>query len=175
MYAGNPSGQPGLDIARGTVDRILTQNGAVTGLLTADGNEITARAVILTSGTFLKGLIHIGLNHFPAGRAGEASAEHLSDCMRDFGFEVGRLKTGTPPRLDRATINFEVMTPQPGDNPPVPFSYRTERIATPQMLCHLTYTNQQTHSIIRQNLDRSPMYSGVIESTGPRYCPSNRR
>ena len=164
--------QPGLDIARGTVDRILTQNGAVTGLLTADGNEITARAVILTSGTFLKGLIHIGLNHFPAGRAGEASAEHLSDCMRDFGFEVGRLKTGTPPRLDRATINFEVMTPQPGDNPPVPFSYRTERIATPQMLCHLTYTNQQTHSIIRQNLDRSPMYSGVIESTGPRYCPS---
>ncbi|MDQ6734570.1 MAG: tRNA uridine-5-carboxymethylaminomethyl(34) synthesis enzyme MnmG [Nitrospirota bacterium] len=161
-----------LDIACGTVDRILTEQGSVTGIVTASGEQIAARAVILTSGTFLKGLIHIGLNHFPAGRAGEASAEYLSDCMRDFGFEVGRLKTGTPPRLDRDTINFDVMTPQPGDNPPTAFSYRTEHIATPQMLCHLTHTNQDTHAIIRQNLDRSPMYSGVIESTGPRYCPS---
>src|SRR5687768_11945604 len=164
--------QDKLDIACGTVDRILTEHGSVTGIVTASGEHITARAVILTSGTFLKGLIHIGLNHFPAGRAGEASAERLSDCMRDFGFEVGRLKTGTPPRLDRDTINFDVMIPQPGDNPPTAFSYRTERITTPQMLCHLTYTNQDTHAIIRQNLDRSPMYSGVIESTGPRYCPS---
>jgi tRNA uridine 5-carboxymethylaminomethyl modification enzyme len=164
--------QDKLDIACGTVDRILTEHGSVTGIVTASGEHITARAVILTSGTFLKGLIHIGLNHFPAGRAGEASAERLSDCMRDFGFEVGRLKTGTPPRLDRDTINFDVMTPQPGDNPPTAFSYRTEHITTPQMLCHLTYTNQETHAIIRQNLDRSPMYSGVIESTGPRYCPS---
>jgi tRNA uridine 5-carboxymethylaminomethyl modification enzyme len=164
--------QDKLDIACGTVDRILTEQGSVTGIVTASGEHITARAVILTSGTFLKGLIHIGLNHFPAGRAGEASAERLSDCMRDFGFEVGRLKTGTPPRLDRDTINFDVMTPQPGDNPPTAFSYRTEHITTPQMLCHLTYTNQETHAIIRQNLDRSPMYSGVIESTGPRYCPS---
>jgi tRNA uridine 5-carboxymethylaminomethyl modification enzyme len=164
--------QKGLDIAPGTVDRILTEQGSVTGIVTASGEQIAAKAVILTSGTFLKGLIHIGLNHFPAGRAGEASAERLSDCMRDFGFEVGRLKTGTPPRLDRDTINFDVMTPQPGDNPPVAFSYRTEHITTPQMLCHLTYTNQDTHAIIHQNLDRSPMYSGVIESTGPRYCPS---
>ncbi len=164
--------QDKLDIACGTVDRILTEHGSVTGIVTASGEHNTARAVILTSGTFLKGLIHIGLNHFPAGRAGEASAERLSDCMRDFGFEVGRLKTGTPPRLDRDTINFDVMTPQPGDNPPTAFSYRTEHITTPQMLCHLTYTNQETHAIIRQNLDRSPMYSGVIESTGPRYCPS---
>ncbi len=164
--------QDKLDIACGTVDRILTEHGSVTGIVTASGEHITARAVILTSGTFLKGLIHIGLNHFPAGRAGEASAERLSDCMRDFGFEVGRLKTGTPPRLDRDTINFDVMNPQPGDNPPTAFSYRTEHITTPQMLCHLTYTNQETHAIIRQNLDRSPMYSGVIESTGPRYCPS---
>jgi tRNA uridine 5-carboxymethylaminomethyl modification enzyme len=164
--------QERLDIACGTVDRILTEQGSVTGIVTASGEQITARAVILTSGTFLKGLIHIGLNHFPAGRAGEASAERLSDCMRDFGFEVGRLKTGTPPRLDRDTINFDVMTPQPGDNPPTAFSYRTEHITTPQMLCHLTHTNQETHAIIRQNLDRSPMYSGVIESTGPRYCPS---
>ena len=164
--------QKGLDIARGTVDRILTEQGSVTAIVTASGERIAARAVILTSGTFLKGLIHIGLNHFPAGRAGEASAERLSDCMRDFGFELGRLKTGTPPRLDRDTINFDVMIPQPGDNPPTAFSYRTEHITTPQMLCHLTYTNQDTHAIIRQNLDRSPMYSGVIESTGPRYCPS---
>jgi tRNA uridine 5-carboxymethylaminomethyl modification enzyme len=164
--------QEKLDIACGTVDRILTEQGSVTGIVTAMGERIAARAVILTSGTFLKGLIHIGLNHFPAGRAGEASAEHLSDCMRDFGFEVGRLKTGTPPRLDRDTINFDVMTPQPGDHPPTAFSYRTEHITTPQMLCHLTYTNQDTHAIIHQNLDRSPMYSGVIESTGPRYCPS---
>ncbi|HET7058355.1 MAG TPA: tRNA uridine-5-carboxymethylaminomethyl(34) synthesis enzyme MnmG, partial [Nitrospiraceae bacterium] len=164
--------QEKLDIARGTVDRILTEHGSVTGIVTAMGERIAARAVILTSGTFLKGLIHIGLNHFPAGRAGEASAEHLSDCMRDFGFEVGRLKTGTPPRLDRDTINFDVMTPQPGDHPPTVFSYRTEHITTPQMLCHLTYTNQDTHAIIHQNLARSPMYSGVIESTGPRYCPS---
>ena len=164
--------QERLDIACGTVDRILTEQGSVTGIVTAAGEQIAARAVILTSGTFLKGLIHIGLNHFPAGRAGEASAERLSDCMQDFGFEVGRLKTGTPPRLDRDTINFDVMTPQPGDNPPTAFSYRTEHITTPQMLCHLTYTNQDTHTIIRENLDRSPMYSGVIESTGPRYCPS---
>lgn len=164
--------QTGLEIARGTVDRILTLNGAVTGIMMAAGEQVDAQAVILTSGTFLRGLIHIGLNHFPAGRAGEASAEHLSDCMRDFGFEVGRLKTGTPPRLDRSTINFDVMTPQLGDNPPTAFSYRTEQITTPQVLCHLTHTNRDTHAIIRDNLDRSPMYSGVIESTGPRYCPS---
>jgi len=164
--------QLGLDIGRGTVDRVVTQGGAVTGVLTDSREQISARAVILTSGTFLKGLIHVGMNHFPAGRGGEASAEHLSDCMRDLGFEVGRLKTGTPPRLDRDSINFDVMTRQPGDDPPPPFSYRTERITLPQVSCHLTYTNEQTHAIIRENLDRSPMYSGVIDSVGPRYCPS---
>jgi len=164
--------QLGLDIGRGTVDRVVTQGGAVTGVLTDSREQISARAVILTSGTFLKELIHVGMNHFPAGRGGEASAEHLSDCMRDLGFEVGRLKTGTPPRLDRDSINFDVMIPQPGDDPPPPFSYRTERITLPQVSCHLTYTNEQTHAIIRENLDRSPMYSGVIDSVGPRYCPS---
>jgi tRNA uridine 5-carboxymethylaminomethyl modification enzyme len=164
--------QSGLDLGQGTVDRLLTVGGTVTGVLTGSGEQVEAKAVILTSGTFLKGLIHIGLNRFPAGRAGEASAEHLSDCMRDLGFEVGRLKTGTPPRLDRDTINFSVMIPQPGDDPPPPFSYRTERITTPQVLCHLTHTNAGTHKIIQDNLDRSPLYSGVIESTGPRYCPS---
>ncbi|WP_447975304.1 tRNA uridine-5-carboxymethylaminomethyl(34) synthesis enzyme MnmG [Nitrospira sp. Kam-Ns4a] len=164
--------QPGLAIARGTADRLLTRGGAVAGLVTEQGERLGARAVILTSGTFLKGLIHVGLSRFPAGRAGEASAEHLSDCMRDLGFEVGRLKTGTPPRLDRNTINFGVMTPQPGDDPPTPFSCRTARITTPQVPCHLTYTTEETHQIIRDNLDRSPLYSGVIESVGPRYCPS---
>ena len=164
--------QAGLTISEGTVDRLLTHAGAITGVLTDCGDHIQAKAVILTSGTFLKGLIHIGLNHFPAGRAGEASAEHLSDCMRDLGFEVGRLKTGTPPRLDGATIDFSVMVPQPGDDPPPPFSYRTERIENRQLPCHLTHTNRATHELIQYNLDRSPLYTGIIESVGPRYCPS---
>jgi tRNA uridine 5-carboxymethylaminomethyl modification enzyme len=164
--------QENLTLAEGVVDRLLVVGGTVTGIVTGSGEMIDAKAVILTSGTFLKGLIHIGLNHFPAGRAGEASAEHLSDCMRDLGFEVGRLKTGTPPRLDKATIDFSVMIPQPGDIPPPPFSYRTRHIMTRQVLCHLTHTSRKTHDIIQKNLDRSPLYSGVIESTGPRYCPS---
>lgn len=164
--------QPGLTIGEGTVDRLLTQAGAIAGVVTGSGEHILAKAVILTSGTFLKGLIHIGLNHFPAGRAGEASAEHLSDCMRDLGFEVGRLKTGTPPRLDGATIDFSVMVPQPGDDPPPPFSYRTDRILNRQLPCHLTHTGPATHELIQRNLDRSPLYSGIIESIGPRYCPS---
>ena len=164
--------QPDLTIYRGTVDRIETVGGRVSGVVTGAGARLAAKAVILTTGTFLKGLIHVGLNHFPAGRAGEDAAEHLSDCMRDFGFAVGRLKTGTPPRLDRETIDFAVLTPQPGDDPPTPFSFRTERIPMPQVCCHLTYTNAQTHHIIQDNLDRSPMFTGVIEGTGPRYCPS---
>ena len=164
--------EPLLTISEGVVDRLLVHGGTVTGIVTGSGETIYSRVVILTSGTFLKGLIHIGLQHFPAGRAGEASAEHLSDCMRDLGFEVGRLKTGTPPRLDKDTIDFSVMVPQPGDTPPPPFSYRTQSITTQQILCHLTYTGQATHDLIRQNLDRSPLYSGMIESTGPRYCPS---
>lgn len=164
--------QARLTIGEGTVDRLLTHAGAITGVVTNRGDRIHAKAVILTSGTFLKGLIHVGLNHFPAGRAGEASAEHLSDCMRDLGFEVGRLKTGTPPRLDGATIDFSVMAPQPGDDPPIPFSYRTDRIENRQLPCHLTHTNHATHELIQRNLDRSPLYSGIIESVGPRYCPS---
>jgi tRNA uridine 5-carboxymethylaminomethyl modification enzyme len=166
------SQQAGLTIGEGTVDRLLTHDGSVTGVVTNRGDHIEAKAVILTSGTFLKGLIHIGLNHFPAGRAGEASAEHLSDCMRDLGFEVGRLKTGTPPRLDGATLDFSVMALQPGDDPPPPFSYRTSRIENRQLPCHLTHTNRATHELIQDNLDRSPLYSGIIESVGPRYCPS---
>ena len=116
--------------------------------------------------------MHIGLTHLPGGRAGEPSAEHLSDCMLDFGFEVGRLKTGTPPRLDRDTINFDVMASQPGDAMPRPFSFKTQQIPNPQIDCHITFTSEQAHDIIKNNLDRSPMYCGMIESTGPRYCPS---
>ena len=161
-----------LTLAEGVVDRLLVVGGAVTGIVAGSGETIHAKAVILTSGTFLRGLIHIGLNHFPAGRAGEAAAEHLTDCMRDLGFEAGRLKTGTPPRLDKDTIDFSAMIPQPGDTPPPAFSYRTRQITTPQVLCHLTYTGSETHRVIRENLDRSPLYSGAIESIGPRYCPS---
>ena len=164
--------QPGLTIMGGTVDRVLTRAGSVTGIITDAGSHLETEAVVLTSGTFLKGLIHIGLNHFPAGRAGESSAERLSDCMRDFGFEVGRLKTGTPPRLDRDSIDFSVMELQPGDEPPPPFSYRTTEIPLRQVPCHLTHTSAQTHDIIAKNIDRSPLFSGVIESVGPRYCPS---
>ena len=147
--------EPSLTVHEGTVDRLLISGMSITGVVTGDGATIYARAVILTSGTFLKGLIHIGLNHFPAGRAGEASAEHLSDCMRDLGFELGRLKTGTPPRLDRDSIDFSVMIPQPGDNPPTPFSHRTDRILTEQLPCHLTYTSKQTHEIIRDKIGRA--------------------
>jgi len=164
--------QSNLEVLAGTVERILTQGDAVTGVLTNTGETIHAQAVIITSGTFLKGLMHIGLNHLPGGRAGEAPAEQLSDCMRDFGFEVGRLKTGTPPRLDRDTINFDVMQVQPGDSPPRPFSFRTHTISNPQICCHLTTTTEKTHEIIVKNLDRSPIYAKIIDSVGPRYCPS---
>jgi len=164
--------QAGLEIVVGTAMQILTKGSAVIGVVTNTGETIHAKAIIITSGTFLKGLMHIGLNHLPGGRAGEAPSEHLSDCMRDFGFEVGRLKTGTPPRVDRDTINFEVMQEQPGDPSPRPFSFRTKIISNPQICCHLTTTTEETHDIIRKNLDRSPMYSGIIESVGPRYCPS---
>jgi len=166
------SKQENLTIIQGTVDRILTQHGSVNGVMTNSGETILTKAVVLTSGTFLKGLLHIGLNHLPGGRAGEPSAEHLSDCMRDFGFEIGRLKTGTPPRIDRDSINFQVMIPQPGDTVQRPFSARTNKIPNPQIDCYITYTNDVTHQIIRENIDRSPMYCGIIESTGPRYCPS---
>ncbi|MEJ2230068.1 MAG: tRNA uridine-5-carboxymethylaminomethyl(34) synthesis enzyme MnmG [Nitrospirales bacterium] len=166
------SKQKNLTIVKGTVDRILTQHGSVNGVMTNSGETILTKAVVLTSGTFLKGLLHIGLNHLPGGRAGEPSAEHLSDCMRDFGFEIGRLKTGTPPRIDRDSINFQVMIPQPGDTVQRPFSARTNKIPNPQIDCYITYTNDVTHQIIKENIDRSPMYCGIIESTGPRYCPS---
>jgi tRNA uridine 5-carboxymethylaminomethyl modification enzyme len=161
-----------LDIGRGTVARLLTQGHKVSGIITDAGCRIKAEAVILTTGTFLNGMIHIGLTHFPAGRAGEAAAESLSEDLAELGLEVGRLKTGTPPRLDGRTIEFTSMAPQFGDDPPPPFSHSTEGISGRQVPCYMTYTNMETHRIIKDNLDRSPMYSGIIEGTGPRYCPS---
>lgn len=162
----------GLEIRRGTVARLLTTGQKIKGIVTDVGIRIKAEAVILTTGTFLRGLIHIGMTHFPAGRAGEAASEGLSEDLAALGIEVGRLKTGTPPRLDRRTIDFSVMVPQYGDEPPPPFSYSTEKISIDQIPCHITYTNKETHRIILDNLNRSPMYSGVIEGNGPRYCPS---
>ena len=164
--------QDHLEVIAGTASRILTKGDTIQGVITDTGETILAQAVVITSGTFLKGLLHVGLTRMPGGRAGEASSEELSDCMRDFGFEVSRLKTGTPPRLDRGTINFGVMTEQPGDPLPKMFSHRSEGVENPQISCHLTQTTLQTHEIIKHNLDRSPMYMGVIESVGPRYCPS---
>ncbi|NKB80886.1 MAG: tRNA uridine-5-carboxymethylaminomethyl(34) synthesis enzyme MnmG [Nitrospirales bacterium] len=164
--------QAGLEIVQGTAERILTKQGKITGVVTNHGDVIHTRVVVITSGTFLKGLMHIGLNHLPGGRAGESPAEQLSDCMRDFGFEVGRLKTGTPPRLDRDTINFGILASQPSDPHLRPFSCRTTAITNPQISCHLTQTTEETHKIIQANLDRSPIYAGTIDATGPRYCPS---
>ncbi|MDP1759334.1 MAG: tRNA uridine-5-carboxymethylaminomethyl(34) synthesis enzyme MnmG, partial [Thermodesulfovibrionales bacterium] len=131
-----------------------------------------AKAVIVTTGTFLKGLIHIGLENFSAGRAGEFPSIGLSESLKNLGLEMGRLKTGTPPRLDAKTIDFSKTEPQYGDDPPVPFSHSTEKITNPQLPCFITYTNPETHSVIRENLDRSPLYSGKIQGIGPRYCPS---
>ena len=127
---------------------------------------------MLTTGTFLRGLIHIGDQKIPAGRAGEKPSLGLSETLESCGFALGRLKTGTPPRLDGKTINWAALEVQPGDDPPVPFSTLTKRIDTPQIACHITYTNERVHDLIRKNIQRAPMYSGQIEGTGPRYCPS---
>ncbi|MEK6545602.1 MAG: tRNA uridine-5-carboxymethylaminomethyl(34) synthesis enzyme MnmG, partial [Nitrospinota bacterium] len=161
-----------LDIKQGIVERILVENGEAVGVETNTGISYKSKTVILTTGTFLKGLIHIGLINFPAGRAGEFPSEKLSDNLRELGFEIGRLKTGTPPRLDAKTIDFSRLTEQSGDAEPRPFSYSTEKISQRQIPCYLTYTNKETHEIIRNNLDRSPLYCGVIKGVGPRYCPS---
>ena len=164
--------QPRLDIKQLLVDELLTENGKCIGILGHTQTAYLAKTVILTTGTFLKGLVHLGDVSYSAGRAGESSAEKLSDSFLNLGFEIGRLKTGTPPRVNSHTVNFDVMEIQPGDAQPRPFSFSTEQITQPQMPCHLTYTNEKTHQIIRDNLHRSAMYSGRITGIGPRYCPS---
>ncbi len=165
--------QPGLAVAAGAVeDLTLDDAGRVAGVVLADGRRIAAGAVILTTGTFLSGLIHMGEETVPAGRVGEAPALGLARTLARCGFALGRLKTGTPPRLDGRTIDTAGLDVQPGDDPPEPFSYLTDRIATPQVACHITATTAASHDLIRANLHRAPMYSGQIKSTGPRYCPS---
>jgi tRNA uridine 5-carboxymethylaminomethyl modification enzyme len=162
---------PNLTVIEGEADD-LSGAARVTGVLLADGRALTAGAVVLTTGTFLRGLIHIGERKIPAGRAGEAPAMGLSGTLERAGFTLGRLKTGTPPRLDGRTIDWGALEMQPGDDPPEPFSTLTERIENRQIECGITRTTPATHDIIRANVHRSPMYSGQIQSRGPRYCPS---
>ena len=166
-------GEARLDLIAASVEDIARgQSGQAEGVVTDAGETIRAGAVVLTTGTFLRGIIHIGLDSRPAGRVGDAPAIGLAETLERAGFALGRLKTGTPPRLDGRTIDRSGLERQPGDDPPVPFSTLTERIATPQIDCHIAWTNARVHDTIRANLDRSPIYSGRIQGAGPRYCPS---
>ena len=161
-----------LDVKEGLVEELLTENGQCLGVISHTQTAYLAQTVILTTGTFLKGTIHIGDVSYSAGRAGESAAEKLSESFLDLGFEVGRLKTGTPPRVNAQTVDFSKMEIQPGDEVPKPFSFSNHSIGQSQLPCYITYTNSQTHDIIRNNLERSAMYSGRIQGVGPRYCPS---
>lgn len=163
---------PNLTARQGCVERLLVENDEIKGVETQIGELFTAKKVILTTGTFLKGLVHIGSKNYSAGRAGDFSAEGLSGNLLALGFRIGRLKTGTCPRLDSRTIDYGSLDPQYGDEPPPPLSFATKRIEQSQLPCYLTYTNALTHEVIQGNLSRSPMYSGVIQGRGPRYCPS---
>jgi tRNA uridine 5-carboxymethylaminomethyl modification enzyme len=165
--------QAGLDVLEAAAEDLLFDaSGAVRGVRTGEGKDIAAGAVVITTGTFLRGMIHVGEVQYPAGRVGDPPAIGLSYTFRRLGFALGRLKTGTPPRLDGRTIAWSALMAQPPDDPPVPFSYLTGAIHTPQVDCYLTETTPATHELIRANLDRAPLYSGQIEGTGPRYCPS---
>ena len=166
------AGTENLAVIEGEAQDISFAGDRVTGLVLADGRSFSCGAVVLTTGTFLRGMIHIGRKKIPAGRVGEAPAIGLSASLERFGFRLGRLKTGTPPRLDGRTIDWQSLAVQEGDDPPVPFSTLTDRITTPQIVCHITRTTPKTHDIIRDNIGLSPIYSGQIDSTGPRYCPS---
>jgi tRNA uridine 5-carboxymethylaminomethyl modification enzyme len=166
------SEQENLEIVEGAAFALIIDNERVVGVRTEDGRELRAAAVVLTTGTFLNGLIHIGEKQISAGRAGEPPARGLSEQMRNVGVALGRLKTGTPARLDGKTINWKILEEQKGDEPPVPFSFLTDKITTPQISCFITTTTAQTHQIIADNILRSPLYSGQITGTGPRYCPS---
>lgn len=153
-------------------DVLLNENGEAETVVTSAGWNFKGKTVVITTGTFLKGLVHIGTSTHNAGRAGEPAAMSLSETFVRLNFKVGRLKTGTPPRLDGRTIDFSQLSQQPGDEPPLPFSYLTDEITQEQLPCYITYTNENTHEIIRDNLHRAPMYSGQIDGVGPRYCPS---
>jgi tRNA uridine 5-carboxymethylaminomethyl modification enzyme len=164
--------QDNLDIKQGVVDELIVTDGTIRGVMTSIGEEYPGRAVVLTTGTFMKGVIHIGLRNFSAGRMGDPASVKLTEDLKRLGFNMGRLKTGTTPRLDGRTIDFSRLTPQYGDEPPIPFSFETGSISQKQVPCYITYTNDKTHEIIRSGLDRSPLFAGVIKGTGARYCPS---
>jgi len=164
--------QPNLDIRQAMVDGLLVKDGKICGVETQIHEKFLSRTVILTTGTFMKGLIHIGLDHFPAGRMGDPPSIRLSEQLKELGFEVGRFKTGTTPRLNGRTIDFQGLAVQPGDKNPKPFSFTTTTIPLPQVPCHITHTNQKTHDFIRQGLAYSPLFSGIIKGVGARYCPS---
>ena len=165
-------GQENLMMKEATVEEILIDENQVIGVKTGSNEILRAKALVLAPGTFLNGLIHIGLEHFPSGRMGDPPSIGLSESLKHLGFRMGRLKTGTTPRLDGKTIDFSQLTPQYGDTPPLPFSFTTDKIDVDQVPCYMTYTNLTTHEIIRSGLDRSPLYCGIIEGVGPRYCPS---
>jgi tRNA uridine 5-carboxymethylaminomethyl modification enzyme len=164
--------QPHLEVKQALVERILVKDGRIEGVETSIHEAFHGKTVIIAPGTFLNGLIHIGLTHFPAGRMGELPSIRLSESLRGIGFEMGRLKTGTTPRLDGKTIDFTRLGTQESDDPPRPFSFSSRELPTELLPCYITYTNPRTHEIIRSGLDRSPLFTGVIEGTGARYCPS---
>ena len=165
--------QPNLSLFQQSVDDLIVENGRAVGVVTAMGLEFRCRAVVLTVGTFLGGVIHVGLERSQGGRAGDAPSNRLAARMRELPFRVDRLKTGTPPRIDARTVDFSGLTAQPGDEPIPVMSFMGRRDEHPrQVCCHITHTNERTHEIIRAGLDRSPMYTGVIDGVGPRYCPS---
>jgi len=164
--------QQNLDIRQALVERILVENNTVHGVETQIHERFLSKTVILTTGTSLRGLIHIGLDHFPAGRMGDPAANGLSEQLAKLGFEIGRLKTGTTPRLNSRTIDYTGLEKQEGDENPRPFSFTTKKLPLPQLPCYITYTNEKTHDEIKTGLERSPLYSGIIEGVGARYCPS---
>jgi len=164
--------QPNLYVREAMVEELLVDKNQVQGVRTLIGEEIKSRAVLLTTGTFLQGLIHIGLKNFPGGRFGDPASKGLSGSLRKLGIDLGRLKTGTVPRLRKDSIDFDRLEVQPGDDPPKPFSFHSPGVKLPQLPCHITYTNEKTHECIRKGFDRSPLFQGVIKGTGARYCPS---
>ena len=163
---------PNLTLVEGEVTELIVDGGRASGVRLADGRELTASAVVMTTGTFLRGLLHVGLDKTPGGRAGEAPANALSAALDGLGFRMGRFKTGTPPRLSRASVDFSRFDRQPGDLEPTFFSEITRHVAQPQVPCHIAYTNENVHRIVTENLDRSPLFTGAIAGRGPRYCPS---
>ena len=164
--------QKGLALLEGEVKRLIIDDGMVKGVLTAAGDEIQGRAVIICTGTFLDGTIHVGLKSFPGGRINEPATVGLAGNLKDLGFSLLRFKTGTCPRLDKKSIDFSRLAVQEGDTPPHPFSFSTKVLSQKQVPCYITYTNKRTHQIILDNLDKSPLYAGIIKATGVRYCPS---